>query len=335
MVNKYFVFSLDYQFQRIKGQSAFADQRSFSMKAWQGVARRNLWLADAMLLMVAIIWGSSYAVAKQALWFYPVLGFLAVRFGLTFIVLLPQLRGDGLRAVRPGLPLGLVMLGIFLCETWGLVLTTASNAAFLISLCVVFTPFVEWAMLRQRPSSLLFVACGLSLAGVWLLTGGVAISLNVGDGLMLAAAVLRAVLVCLTRRLTADLEIPPLALTAVQSGVVASGCLVLGLSLPGGLPALPQSPAFWAAALYLVGFATLFALYVQNLALGRTSATRVSLLMGSEPLFGAIVAGLWLEERLGLQGWIGGLLIVAATFCALRSTRPKQAMPGEAAVAGA
>ncbi|HAQ87702.1 MAG TPA: EamA family transporter, partial [Pseudomonas sp.] len=28
-----------------------------------GMARRNLWLADAMLLVVAIIWGSSYAVA--------------------------------------------------------------------------------------------------------------------------------------------------------------------------------------------------------------------------------------------------------------------------------
>jgi len=283
----------------------------------RGRAGRNLWLADAMLLMVAVIWGSSYAVAKQALWFYPVLGFLAIRFGLTFILLLPQLRGEGRHAIRPGLPLGLVMLGIFLCETWGVLLTSASNAAFLISLCVVFTPFVEWAMLRQRPSNLLFAACVLSLAGVWLLAGGMAMSLNLGDGLMLAAAVLRAVLVCLTRRLTADLEVPPLALTAVQSGVVASGCLLLGLSLPGGLPALPQSPAFWAATLYLVGFATLFALYAQNLALGRTSATRVSLLMGSEPLFGALIAGFWLGERLGLQGWIGGLLIMIATLGSL------------------
>jgi drug/metabolite transporter (DMT)-like permease len=305
------------------------------MQNWRGVAQRNLWLADAMLLMVAIIWGSSYAVAKQALLFYPVLGFLAIRFGLTFILLLPQLRGDGRRAIRPGLPLGLVMLGIFLCETWGVMLTTASNAAFLISLCVVFTPFVEWAMLRQRPGNLLFVACALSLVGVWLLTGGMAISLNLGDGLMLAAAVLRAVLVCLTRRLTANLEVPPLALTAVQSGVVASGCLLLGLSLPGGLPALSQSPMFWAATLYLVGFATLFALYVQNLALGRTSATRVSLLMGSEPLFGALIAGFWLGEQLGLQGWIGGLLIMIATLGTLRLGRSDWPASRSATVDGA
>ena len=286
----------------------------------QELARRNLWLADVMLLAVAVIWGSSYAVAKQALLFYPVLGFLAIRFGLTFVLLLPQLRGAGRRALRPGVPLGLIMLGIFLCETWGVMLTSASNAAFLISLCVIFTPFVEWALLRQRPDGRLFIACGLSLVGVWLLTGGTELSLSLGDWLMLTAAVLRALLVCLTRRFTAGLEVPPMALTAVQSGVVAAGCVAIGFSLPGGLPALPQSPAFWAGALYLVGFATLFALYAQNLALGRTSATRVSLLMGSEPLFGALIAGLWLGERIGVQGWLGGLLIVTATFIALRAT---------------
>ena len=148
-------------------------------------------------------------------------------------------------------------------------------------------------------------------------TGGPQLSLNLGDALMLAAALLRAVLVCLTRRLTAGREIPALALTAVQSGVVASGCILLGLSLPGELPALPGEPAFWFAALYLVLFATLFAMYAQNLALGRSSATRVSLLMGSEPLFGAIIAGLWLGERLGPMGWAGGSLIMLATLCTL------------------
>ena len=56
------------------------------------------------------------------------------------------------------------------------------------------------------------------------------------------------------------------------------------------------------------------AFYVQNWALSRISPTRVSLLMGSEPLFGALFAVLWLSEELSLQAWIGGLLIVAATL---------------------
>ena len=311
-------------FRRIIDRGGRYDNQCLIVGAGQvmkSAVKQGLWLADGMLLMVALIWGSSYAVAKQALLFYPVLGFLAIRFGLTFVLLLPQLRGVGRRALRPALPLGLVMLAIFLCETWGVMLTSASNAAFLISLCVVITPFMEWLLLRQRPHHSLFIACALSLTGVWLLTGGPHLSLNAGDVLMLAAALLRAVLVCLTRRLTAGQAIPALALTAVQSGVVATGCILLGLSVPGELPSLPVEPAFWFAALYLVLFATLFAMYAQNLALGRSSATRVSLLMGSEPLFGAIIAGLWLGERLGPMGWAGGLLIVLATLCTLRVGR--------------
>ena len=106
--------------------------------------------------------------------FYPVLGFLAVRFLLTFAVLLPAL----LRASAPerrdalvaGLPLGVLMLGIFLCETFGLALTQASNAAFLISLCVVFTPFAEWWLLRLRPERAMFGFAAVSLLGAALLS---------------------------------------------------------------------------------------------------------------------------------------------------------------------
>lgn len=276
---------------------------------------RLLQLSDVLLLLVALVWGTSYGVAKQALAFYPVLGFLAVRFCLTFLILLPQLRGAGRSAWAPGLPLGGVMLAIFLCETYGVLLTSASNAAFLISLCVVITPFVEWLLLGERPDGRLLPAVGLSLLGTWLLSGGVDLQFNLGDGLMLLAALLRALLVCLTRRLTADSQVPALALTAVQTGVIGFGCLLLGsLLLPGGLPPLPTAPAFWAGSLYLVLFATLFAFFVQNHALRRSSPTRVALLMGSEPLFGALFAVLWLSEQLSLQAWLGGLLIVGATL---------------------
>jgi drug/metabolite transporter (DMT)-like permease len=84
---------------------------------------------------------------------------------------------------------------------------------------------------------------------------------------------------------------------------------------PGGLPKLPTAPAFWTGCLYLVLFATLFAFFVQNHVLRRSSPTRVSLLMGSEPLFGALFAMIWLDEQLSPQAWLGGLLIVAALLC--------------------
>jgi drug/metabolite transporter (DMT)-like permease len=271
-------------------------------------------LSDLALLLVAVVWGTSYGVAKGALAFYPVLGFLAVRFILTFVVLLPTLLRASAQqrrdAMRTGLPLGTLMLGIFLFETFGVAQTQASNAAFLISLCVVFTPFVEWWLMGRRPAQAMFVFAGISLLGAALLSGGLAGDFGFGDGLMLAAAVLRALTVCQTAKLTRNSNAPALALTAVQAGVIGFGSLLLALCAPGGLPPLPMASAFWQASVYLVLGCTVFAFFAQNWALKHTPPSRVALLTSSEPVFGALFAVLWLGESLSVSGWIGGGLIV-------------------------
>lgn len=275
-------------------------------------------LSDLLLLAVAVVWGTSYGVAKGALAYYPVLGFLAVRFILTFVLLLPvlvRLQRQRLQdALRTGWPLGLLMLSIFVCETFGLALTQASNAAFLISLCVVFTPFVEWWMLRIKPQRAVFVFAGASLLGAALLSGGMVGAMGWGDALMLAAALLRAITVCQTSKLTRDSTAPALALTAVQAGVIGFGSLLLGVCTPGGMPPLPVNAVFWQATVYLVLGCTVFAFFAQNWALKHSAPSRVALLTSSEPAFGALFAVLWLGESLGVMGWVGGSLIVLAAL---------------------
>ena len=272
--------------------------------------------ADGALLLVAIVWGTSYGVAKGALAFYPVLGFLAVRFLLTAALLAPACvgatRAQWRDALRAGVPLGGLLTAIFLCETYGLALTQASHAAFLISLCVVFTPFAEWVLLGRRPARAVFAFAAVSLAGAALLAGGWPRHWSGGDALILAAAVLRAVTVCTTSQLTRrHAQAPMLLLTAVQSAVVGAGCLLLAAG-GGGLPPLPHAPAFWTATAYLVLGCTVFAFFAQNWALRQGSPSRVGLLMGTEPAWGALFAVAWLGERLDATGWLGAALIVAA-----------------------
>ena len=215
--------------------------------------------ADLALLLVAIVWGTSYGVAKGALAYYPVLGFLAVRFLLTTALLAPvALRGTTAAqrwgALRKGLPLGALLLSIFVCETYGVAHTPASRAAFLISLCVVFTPVAEWALMGQRPSRAVWMCVAVSLCGALLLAGGWQGGWSGGDALMLAAAVLRALMACATARAARHVSpsaapgaapAPVLLLTTVQSAVVGLGTLAMGWALlPQGLPPLPT----WAAA---------------------------------------------------------------------------------------
>src|SRR5471030_1996453 len=101
------------------------------MKPFTNSSIKSLWVADLLLLLVAVVWGTSYGVAKEALVYYPVMGFLAIRFGMTFLLLLPTLRQlakpEGHAALRAGLPLGFILLAILMCETFGVALTQASN----------------------------------------------------------------------------------------------------------------------------------------------------------------------------------------------------------------
>lgn len=295
-------------------------------------------LAEVMLLLVAAVWGGSYAVAKQATQQLPVLEFIALRFGLTFLVLLPALRplfgARARRGLAVGGLLGANLLAIFVCETFGVSLTTASNAAFLISLCVALTPFVEWWLLGQRPVRRMFWAAGLSALGAAMLsaTSPAELSVGWGDGLMVIAAFLRAAMVCMTRRLAGQHAMPALTLTAAQSGVMALGAALLALaaSPAGGAWHMPPATAsFWWGMAYLVLLCTVFAFFAQNHAASRSSPSRVSLLMGSEPVFGALIAAYGFGERIGPWGWAGGLLIVGA---ALWVTMPVRQGAGRAAV---
>ena len=280
---------------------------------------------EALLLLVAVIWGGSYSAAKIATGQVPVLQFLVLRFGLTFLLLLPALRGlagaSWPAALAGASLLGINLLAIFVCETFGVSLTTASNAAFLISLCVAFTPLCEWWLLKARPSRTVLAAAGLSLIGAGLLAfqHGGASGLAWGDGLMVLAAFLRGVMVCLTRRHGQRHGLPALTVTAVQMGVMTLGSALLMLAVHGPVwPPLPRSLPFWGAMAFLVLLCTLFAFFVQNHAASRTSPSRVALLMGSEPLWGALIAVLWMGECMAAQGWIGGLLIVGSAWWVTR-----------------
>lgn len=293
----------------------------------------HTWLANTLLLCVAAVWGSSYGVAKYNLQFMPVLWFLALRFGLTFIVLLPaliraryhspmQLR----KTIYMGIPLGLVLLSIFVLETFGIAHTQASNAAFLISLCVVFTPFAEWGLLRNRPSLSIFIMVALSLLGARLIVGDIHWTGNRGDVLIILAAITRAIMVSLTQKLTQSSPVNMLHLTAVQSGVVGLGCLLLAgtsaLLHTESWPEFPQNTAFWLNTIYLVVFCTIFAFFVQNFAAKAVGATRTALLMGSEPLFGALFALVYLNEVISLRAWLGGAVIIGVSMWVVLARTP-------------
>ncbi|EGU57242.1 DMT family transporter [Vibrio tubiashii] len=269
------------------------------------------------MLLVAVFWGTSYGLTKSALVYTSVLVFISIRFSITFLCMLPVVIRDFRRGLNKdwkiAIPTGFILSAIFFCEVFGVSQTSASNAAFLISLSVILTAFAELIINKKRVSNTLWGLTLCSVVGVLLLTSnqGIELSLNTGDYFILGAALLRALMVTLTKRFTEGKEITTSTLTSLQSLVVAGVAIFAAMAyLPASEFVIPTSTEFWITVAYLVLFCTLFAFYVQNYAVRRTSPTRVSLLMGSEPLFGAIFAMVWLQESLSLLQVVGGALIL-------------------------
>ncbi|MGW7082332.1 DMT family transporter [Streptomyces sp. NPDC054871] len=284
-------------------------------------AARRAWLTDLPVLLVAVVWGASYLAAKGITTTHTVVAVLVLRFAVVLPALVvagwrglraltaPQWRGAG--------ALGLVLSGIFVLETYGVVHTSATNAGLIISLTMIFTPLAEAAMTRKRPPRAFLAAAGLSVLGVVLLTqGGGFTRPSMGDGLILLAALARTVHVLAMSRIKAVQGADALSLTTVQLGGAVAVFAVLAAAGTGASPwsvAADFGAREWAGLLFLSVFCTLFAFFVQMWAVRRTSPSRVSLLLGTEPLWAAAVGITLGGERLGVVGLVGGVLVLVGT----------------------
>ncbi|MFF6999521.1 DMT family transporter [Streptomyces sp. NPDC008313] len=284
---------------------------------------RRAWLTDLPVLLVAVVWGSSYLAAKEITSTRTVLAVLVLRFA----VVIPVLVVAGWRRLRALTPaqargagmLGLILAGIFLLETYGIVHTSATNAGLIISLTMIFTPVAESRVHGTRLSGSFMAAAGLSVLGVVLLTQGAGFSApSGGDLLMLGAAVARTVHVLAMARTKSVRGADSLSLTTVQLGgaVVVFALLATVLPGPGGTPwalAAGFGTGQWLGLLYLSVFCTLFAFFVQMWAVRRTSPSRVSLLLGTEPVWAAVVGIALAGDRAGVPGFLGVALVLAGT----------------------
>jgi drug/metabolite transporter (DMT)-like permease len=284
---------------------------------------------DLPVLLVAVVWGSSFLAVNRITTGDTVLAMLVLRFGLVLPLLgfaaRRALRGLGWREWLGGALLGLILGGIFLLETYGAVHTSATNAGLVISLTMVFTPLAESALSRTRLPRAFLAAAVLSLLGVALLTGdGGFAALSGGDLLVLGAAVVRTVHVLAMSRTRAIERTDSLALTWVQ---LASATVVFALAAPFAGPspwsvAASWGLAQWAWLLHLTVFCTLFAFFVQMWAVRATSPSRVSLLLGTEPLWAAVFGITVAGDRFGAAALCGVVLVLAGTEWGRRSVAP-------------
>ncbi|MFI7409440.1 DMT family transporter [Streptomyces sp. NPDC049627] len=288
---------------------------------------------DAVLLLVALVWGSSYLSAQTATAALPVLLVLFARYALSAVTCLGVVasRPRGSRRwtrdeLRAGVPLGVTQAAVLVVETYGVAHTSAANAGLIISLTIVLTPLLDRAGHRGGLPGSFFAATGVCVLAVGLLMSGNGFHApRLGDLLMLGAALIRAGHVVLVGRFTAGRPIRPVQLTTVQT--LVGTALFLPVTAHD-LPTLVHAdPATWAQLAYLALFCSVFAFLAQTWAVQRTSASRASLLLGTEPVW-AVAVGIVLggDHLTPLTGF-GAALMVTGTYWGQAVERAHRSTP--------
>lgn len=296
------------------------------MTRWPGGLRvSRIFLADAALLLVTLIWGSTFVMVKDAVATYPVFGFLAIRFTCAALAMLPLMwlrRRSGAQAVLPARALGEkawhaaprlvapVLIGAALfagyaLQTAGLRLTTPAKAGFITGLSVVIVPVISALLLRQPPPRAAWFGVGLALGGLALLSLTADLRLAPGDLLVLGCTLSFAAHILLTGHFAARHD--PLRLTFGQIVVVAGlswlAALLFDHGVPSPLPILP-------AAVFTGVLATALAFGVQTVAQRFTTATHTALIFTAEPVFAGLFSFLLIGELLGPRQALGCALIL-------------------------
>lgn len=267
--------------------------------------------AAILLLTTTFFWGVTFTVVKQAIESVDVFVFLAQRFILAFLLIVPigfyKGRNFNGAVVLKGMLMGLLLFGAYAFQTMALIYTSASNTGFLTGLNVVMVPILAAVVLKHRISAAVKLAVVLSVIGLLLLCGNGSLVLNRGDLLAAICAV------CVSLHLICTGEFVQRSdfywLTVVQLGMVAllsyAGALVRGKEV------FIWYPHLLVPLLICSIIATVFAFLVQTSMQRYISHTNTALIFCTEPVFAALYAWLVLNERLGFYGYCGALCIVA------------------------
>jgi drug/metabolite transporter (DMT)-like permease len=274
--------------------------------------------ADVSLLLVAFVWGATFVVVQNAISFLPPLLFNGIRFLLAslflwaWIFLFERKRKEKINRdlVFAGVKLGVWLFAGYALQTLGLLYTTSSKAGFITGLSVVLVPFFSFLLLKQKPSMNALLGTGIATAGLYLLTMNGNMSMNKGDLFVFFCAISFALHIVLTGKYSSRYS--TLLLTTIQIQTVAFFCFIFSLFFEDW-KTLSYSLLFqlevWTALIITALFATTVAFLIQTNFQKYTSPTRVALIFAMEPVFAALTAYIWNDERLHHIAALGAFLI--------------------------
>jgi len=274
--------------------------------------RSRLWAAAGIVLL-SLLWGYTWVVAKQALDFAPpfTLAFMRIFGGaVALFVALKLLRLPlGLQAPRAVLLISLCQVsGFMLLQTFSLKYGAAGKTAVLVYTMPIWTLLLAWPVLGERVRDAQWLAVAGILTGLlliiepWNLQAG-----WLSNGFGVGAAMCWAMGTVLVKKLRRESRVNLLSLTA-WSNLIGAVPVALIASVADEPPTL-WTPEFVVIMLVLTLISTAFCWWLWTAILDKVPAWEASLLVLGTPVIAIISSRAVLDEAFSRYEIAGILLI--------------------------
>ena len=269
-----------------------------------------------MLIFVNVMWGLSFIFSKVALSEgMPAMTLAFIRYLLTAAMMLPMcLKKEGSVRLGKWAPLGFAttLLGItvyFFFELTGLQRTTASAASLILALVPMLTLLWRVLFLRERISSIRWLAVALSLIGAYFVIvtdSGEGVGTLIGNLLMVCACLCWTGYILSTPRLMESNS----SLRVSTWQAIAAVITLAPFSLLERDAWVPVSATAWLCIIALAAICSALCYVLYNEAIKTVDTLTVSLTINLNPV-AACIGGAWLlGEMLSGMQLFGGILIV-------------------------
>lgn len=277
--------------------------------------------ADLSLLLVALVWGTTFVIVQNAIDLLPPIAFNGIRFLIAALLLggwlllfeRKQLTFVNRKLIFSGLIIGVWLFIGYATQTVGLLYTSSSKAGFITGLSVVLVPLFSFLILKLRPTKNAIIGVLVATVGLYLLTMTDVSPLNKGDALIFVCALGFAMQIIFTGKYSS--KFPSLLLTVVQIGTVAILSIIYSFFFEDWQlafdPSILLNNSVLIALFITSVFATALAFFAQTNFQKFTTPTRVALIFAMEPVFAAATGFIWAQDRLSASAVIGCLLILA------------------------
>lgn len=298
-------------------------------RSLSATSRSDQFVGIALVNLATLTWASNIILGR---WLRSEVGPLtlaAFRFviGSLFFAALLQREASEERHLGSDrwllLAMGIAGVALFApLQYLGLRFTTALNATLIQALAPLITGLLAGLLISESMSPSQLIGALVGLLGVLILISGGSlvfwqtISSSIGDLIILAAVTLWSLYTVIGRRVMSRRSV--LSATALST-FLGVPFLLVAMVWEWQMISASVTPRLIVAGLYVGISPTVLGFLSWNVGVRRLGPSGAMTFYNTLPLYGVLLASLFLGEEIGLVHLIGGALIVGGGLCAARA----------------